>query len=428
MTRKTGRGLAVAIAAGLAAVAASAERGTEAGDWPQWGGPHRNFQAAQAQLAESWSESGPRVLWRRTLGDGNSAITIVGPAAYTLYREGTREVVVALDRATGETIWETSWEPRTWDGFLDEFGHGPHSTPLVSGGRLWVVGLGGRLVCLDTADGRELWSRDLWARARLAEKEFGPPQLGYSASPLLVDGRLVVLGGDVADGVQALDPATGEPLWIATGLEPSFASPIAIAFEGESQVVVFTVEGVSGLDAATGEPRWHAAHQTPYVVNASTPVWDGKDTLFISSAYDTGSRGLRLRRKGAAVEAEELWTSRTVQVHHQSAVLIDDVVYASSGDFGPAFLIGVRKATGEILFRERGFAKASLVASGDRVVILDEDGVLALATASAVGLSIDARSQVFDSRSWTAPTLIGTTLYARDRAEIAAFDLGPGSD
>lgn len=414
--------------AGLAAAAAAATGGFASerpeADWPQWGGPARSFQAAEAELAPAWGPEGPRELWRRPLGDGNSAIAVVGQTAFTMYRDGDREVVVALDRASGETRWEVERKPRRWEGFLDEYGHGPHTTPLVADGRLFTVGLDGRLVCLDAGTGAELWSRDLWSRARLGEKEFGPPQLGYSASPLLLGGRLIVLGGDRADGVQALDPATGEVEWISPGLEPTFASPIAIEVAGEAQIVAFMAEGVAGLDPERGTRLWHVPHETPYVVNASTPLWDGVDTLFVTSAYDAGSRALRLGRRGGEVHAEELWASRAIQVHHQSAVLVGGVVYASSGDFGPAFLAGVRLDTGEVVFRERGFAKASFVAAGDRLILLDEDGVLALATAVADGIRIDARSQVFRTRSWTVPTLVGTTLYARDRAEIAAFDLG----
>ena len=397
--------------------------GESTSDWPQWGGVGRDFHAASTELASSWPASGPRVLWRRDLGEGNSAIAAVGDRLYTMYRDDDREVVVALDRETGETAWEVGWETPLWEGFYGEYGPGPHTTPLVADGRLYATGIAGRLVCLDAATGREFWHRELWAGVDLSTKEFGPAQLGYSASPLLHDGRLVVLGGDAARGVMALDPQSGDVLWTTEGLEPAFASPIAIRVGDREQIVAFVAHEVAGLDPQTGAILWRAPHETSYLVNAMTPVWDGRDTLFLSSAYDSGSRALRLSVAGGKPTVSEIWSSKRIEVHHQSAVLLGGRVYASSGDFGPAFLVVFEPDSGEVVAQERGFAKANLLAAGERIVVLDEDGVLALATPTDDGLRIDARADVFSTRSWAVPTLTGTTLYARDRKEIVAFDL-----
>jgi hypothetical protein len=77
-----------------------------------------------------------------------------------------------------------------------------------------------------------------------------------------------------------------------------------------------------------------------------------------------------------------------------------------------------------ILWQERGFNRASFLLADDRFVILDEDGVLALAEPTATGLKVHGRASVLTSRAWTAPTLIGRRLYVRDRKSIKAFDLG----
>ncbi|HEU4596986.1 MAG TPA: hypothetical protein VFS10_17780, partial [Pyrinomonadaceae bacterium] len=54
-------------AGGVGAAAQSA-------DWPQWGGPERNFVSGAKGLAATWPEGGPRRLWSRELGEGYSAI------------------------------------------------------------------------------------------------------------------------------------------------------------------------------------------------------------------------------------------------------------------------------------------------------------------------------------------------------------------
>lgn len=410
------------IALSLAALAAAH---MDHNSWPQWGGANHDFQAHAAELASDWGEDGPPELWRRELGDGNSGISVKGRRLFTMYRRGNDEVVVALDRKTGETLWERAWGAETWEDFYTEYGLGPHVTPLVTGDRVYAAGIAGRLVCLDAATGDEVWQRDLWEGYELRPNDAGPAQLGYSSSPLLHRHMVIAAGGANERSVLAIHRDTGETVWEATGFEPSFASPILIDVGGQLQVVLFAVDAVYGLDADTGARLWEHEHKTAYKVNATTPVWDGESLLFLSSAYDSGSRVLRLTRADGKTRVEQLWASREVEVHHQTSVLIDGRIYASSGDFGPAFLTAVDPASGELLFRERGFAKANLLAVGDDLLILDEDGVLALGAAGADGVDVRARAQVFDSRSWTVPTLVGTTLYARDRKEIVAFDLSP---
>jgi hypothetical protein len=80
--------------------------------------------------------------------------------------------------------------------------------------------------------------------------------------------------------------------------------------------------------------------------------------------------------------------------------------------------------TGQSAWQHRGFSRASLLQAGDKTIIMDEDGDLALARLTPEGVTILARAKIFDTTAWTAPTLVGTTLYARDREKIVALDLG----
>ena len=98
--------------------------------------------------------------------------------------------------------------------------------------------------------------------------------------------------------------------------------------------------------------------------------------------------------------------------------------YASSGDFGPAFLSAVDLKTGKIAWQDRSFSRAQLVYADGKLIILDEDGTLGLATVSPQGLKVLSRAAVLANVAWTPPTLAGTTLYVRDRKTIAAFNLG----
>jgi len=99
-------------------------------------------------------------------------------------------------------------------------------------------------------------------------------------------------------------------------------------------------------------------------------------------------------------------------------------VYGSSGDFGPAFFTAIEVPTGKVLWQDRALGRSTFVAADGKLVLLDENGVLALATAAPEGLKVLSKAQVFDGRAWTVPTLVGTRLFVRDRKTIKALDLG----
>src|SRR6185436_10403675 len=111
-------------------------------------------------------------------------------------------------------------------------------------------------------------------------------------------------------------------------------------------------------------------------------------------------------------------------VHIGTVIRIGDYAYASSGDFGPAFLSAIDVKSGNVAWQDRTFSRAQLLYADGKMIILDEDGTLALATVNPTGLKVLSRATVLENLSWTPPTLSGTTLYVRDRKTIAAFNLG----
>ena len=141
-------------------------------DWPQWGGPSRDFKSDVKGLAESWPGAGPRRLWSRALGEGHSSIAVVSGTLYTMYRRDDREVVVALEAESGKTVWERAYdapfivvgrEAEIVEEYHLERGLGPHSTPLIVGNYLFAAGATGWFHCLDKNTGEVIWKHHLFA-------------------------------------------------------------------------------------------------------------------------------------------------------------------------------------------------------------------------------------------------------------------------
>ena len=120
-----------------------------------------------------------------------------------------------------------------------------------------------------------------------------------------------------------------------------------------------------------------------------------------------------------------MWHNKKLQVHHGSTVLIDGYVYASSGSFGPAFMAAINLKTGKLAFRKRGFAKANVTYGDGKLIVLDEDGKLAIVIPSPGDFSPTAEAQILEKTAWTAPTLVGNRLYLRDLKKIVALEVGP---
>jgi outer membrane protein assembly factor BamB len=397
-------------------------------DWTQWGGPNRNFVSDATGLASAWPPSGPNKLWTRSLGEGHSSILVEGGRLYTMYRPSSlmssvrrsqQEVVAALDAATGKTIWEFTYAAPT-DGVDFSEGAGPHATPLIAGTRVYATSSRRELFALEKAGGKLLWSHDFI-------KEYGAPSpnRGDSCSPLAYDGTVIVTLGGPDQAVAAFNQQTGALVWKGGSGEVSPASPILIDVDGQPQLVVFAGDRVIGMNPSNGQTLWTHPHKTDYGLNISTPVWSPADhLLFVSSAYSAGSRAIELHQSGGKTLATEKWFSNRMRVHIGTVIRLGDYAYGSSGDFGPAFITAVDMRTGRIAWQDRSFSRAQLLHADGKLIVLDEDGHLGLATVSPQGMKVLARADILEHLSWTPPTLGGTTLYVRDRKTIAAFNLG----
>lgn len=345
---------------------------------------------------------------------------------YSLYRPvgpspgrfAPEEVVAALDAATGATLWEHRY-PSPTTGLNFSEGAGPHATPLIAGNRLFAVGSRREFFALELGSGKRLWSHDFMT-------EYNAPEIdrGMANSPLLYGSTVLVPIGGKGQALGAFRADTGALVWKAGDVAYSPASPILITVDGQEQVVLFGGDRVAGLDPASGRTLWSHPHRTDWGLNISNPVWSPSDhLLLLSSAYGTGSRALELRQSNGTTTVNERWATNRVRVHIGSIIRIGHMAYMSSGDFGPAFLTAVDTRTGAVAWQDRSFARAQLLYADGKLIVLDEDGTLGLATVSAEGVKVLARASVLESRAWTPPTLVGRTLYVRDRRTLAAYEL-----
>ena len=290
---------------------------------------------------------------------------------------------------------------------------------------MFTVGTNKQLHAFDAVSGKVVWSHDLVKTYNATPTLLRPAvKAGFASSPIAYKDTILLQVGGPGQAVMAFRQKDGSVVWKSGDFNNAEAAPILIDLDGQPQLVVFGGQAVHGLDPEAGRLLWSFPHDTDGDMNNSMPVWGPDNILFITSAYNQGSRALRLTRKGSETAVEELWFSNRFRLMFSNALLIGDYIYGTSGDFGPAFLGALDIRTGRQAWQERGFGRSSLLRADGKVIILDEDGDLALTRLTPQGAEILAQAPIFAGTSWTVPTLLGTTLYARNREVMVALDLG----
>jgi len=395
--------------------------------WPVWGGPGRNFISSSTGLADTFPREGPKRLWTRPLGDGYSAIAEERGVLFTAYRRGSKDVVIALNAATGNTVWEYEYDAPFRNSYSEAVGPGPYAMPQVIGDRVVTASGTGKIHSLDKKTGRPVWSHDLYAEFAATRLQYG-----YSCHGLAYKDTLIYLAGGEApwfglgrgSAIVAFRQSDGAVVWKNQAFKNAHSSPLLINVEGQAQAVALLADQVIGFSPDNGELLWRHPHPTPYGLAIATPVWAEGNLLFVSSAYSGGARVLQLSRNDNKTTVKELWHNPRVQLHFGSAIRVGDYIYLSSAHSGPAFMTAVELKTGRIAWQTRDFAKAQLLYADGKLIILDEDGDFGIARATPERFQVLSRVPLLTRISWTPPTLVGTRLYVRDRATLMALELG----
>jgi outer membrane protein assembly factor BamB len=418
----------------LAAILVSSASASAA-DWPQWGGPDRNFAVGGVPLAESWPEDGPPRIWHQKLGVGYSGIVVSDGKLYTMYRDDINvgvEYTVALDAATGATLWRhenpAPLAPPPADPPDARWGgQGPNSTPLLVGGRLYTIGSKALMLCFQKDTGKVLWRRDLAADFGAAMRE-NDNNTGFCASPLAYKNMVIVpIGRKPSDdagedrSLVALDQESGNVVWNSQRFTTGAASPIVVTLDGHDQLVLQVSHEVIGVNPKDGALAWR--YPIPEVEwPVVSPVWTEGDLVLVKGREE--AHMIRLVRNGDSTQPEALWSSRKIRCAIGTPVPLGQHLYGSTD----LLLLGFEAQTGKRLWVKRQFPSASVLAAGDKLIILDQDGRLTLATPTPEDLVVHAQAQVAERYSLTAPVLVDGTLYLRDRKHIMALDLSPQPD
>ena len=399
MSRSLGLGL-ILFSFGMVATAA---------DWPQWRGTNRDGKSSDTGLLEAWPEGGPRLLWKtQDLGDGYSGPAIVGDRLYIQGQQGGQQLVMAYDVHTGKQLWKTP----AGRAFSGDRGNGPRGTPTVDGARLYALSADGTLVCLETATGKRVWELNV------AERFGGrAPNWGYTESPLLDGGRVVVAPGGSGSAVVALDKNSGNLVWKSQSDKAGYSSAIALDIGGTRALALLTGEAAIGLDSKDGAPLWRYPRVANRTANIATPIaYDGY--VFYSTDYCTGCTLLKPTPDG---KTAEVYFNRDMRNHYTTTVLVGDYLYGFSSEI----LTAMELKTGKVAWRNRSIGKGNCIYADRRLYCLSEDGVAGLIDAAPAAYKEISRFEIPRGafNTWTAPVVAGGQMYLREQGNLYCYNV-----
>ena len=393
-------------------------------DFPQFLGPDRNATVGGVTLSRDWSVP-PRLLWRVPIGAGWSAFAVVNGFAVTMEQRGEQELVTCYEVPTGRLRW---WHAVEGRHYTVMGGPGPRATPTIHEGRVYALGATGILRCLDGADGREIWSDNLLARIGVTpDEDKKAVGWGRSASPLIVDGLVVVpLGGPSGgqcDSLAAYDKRTGRLVWKGGNHQVAFASPSLATIHGVRQILIVNQDFVSGHLPENGEVLWEhpwpGKSTTDASVSQAVPL--PNDRIWLSKGYGVGAKVLQLSHSGAGDwGVAELWSNeRILHTKFTNVVVRDRYVYGlSDGILQCADLESEKRQ-----WRGGRYAHGQILGVGDLLLVQAESGDVVLVEATPSGHSELGSFPALTGKTWNNPCLYDHYLLVRNAEEAACYEL-----
>jgi outer membrane protein assembly factor BamB len=362
------------------------------------------------RIQTDWSRFPPVELWRRPIGPGWSSFAVSGDLFFTQEQRGDDEIVACYKLATGEPVWRHRDAARFWES---NGGAGPRATPTLGDGRVYTFGATGILNTLDAGDGAVVWSRNA-----AADTGTTVPTWGFAGSPLVLDDVVIVA---VAGTLAAYDLASGKPRWVGPARGGGYSSPHRMTIGGTLQVLLQSDYGVTSVAPASGAVLWEHAWQGAAIVQ---PALTADGDVLISTANPPGGLGMRRIAVSAGRGGwtlEERWTSTGLKPYFNDFVVHKGHAFGFDG----SILACINLVDGERAWKggRYGYGQLLLLPDQDVLLVLSEEGELALVGATTDQFRELARFPALAGKTWNHPVLVGDILLVRNGEEMAAFRL-----
>jgi hypothetical protein len=408
--------------------------GAVAFQWPQFGGPQRDFTLDREPF--NTPEFSVTQLWQIEIGVGKSELVIDNSSVYVCFRkdkpadesaDNTKywEGVAALDRQTGAQRWVYQYDCSDLEE-QQSFSGDPRAsqaTPVIAGDWIFTLGFTGRLVCLNKSSGKVVWEKDLVADEQIMAE---PVQFGFSASPVVVDGRLIIYAGGAKRGLMCLNLSDGSEVWSCDCGEATYATPVITTLCGKQQIVIVSAKEILSVDSQTGEILWRSDLLEPGLTNVPCPLPVGNDLLLISGQGAKGTYCLEITNSHDSWTARQVWKTVRPQFFYCNWIPIEKGNVALGCT--ETMMMAISTADGKLKGRWRGFGNGNLLRLNDQILCVNGEGDLSLISIGPGGLTQEFECGLINGRVWAAPTLVDDQLFLRTGKKVAGYRIMPNGE
>ncbi|OGV57999.1 MAG: hypothetical protein A2283_15420 [Lentisphaerae bacterium RIFOXYA12_FULL_48_11] len=398
------------------------------GAWPCFrGANHDNIVSTPLLLSEHWDEKGLPVRWSVNLGEGYAGPVILNGCVYLLDYDDKEDAdslrCFSLDN--GKEIW------RRWYHVHVKRNHGMSRTvPAVTDRHVITIGPRCHVMCTDARNGEFKWGIDL-------EKEWGASvPMWYTGQCPLVDGNQVIIGVGGKALLIGVDCETGKVLWQTPNEKKwkmSHSSVLPMSIAGRKMYVYCSIGGITGVSAEKddiGKIVWETGEWNHQVV-APAPVSLGDGRIFMTSGYGVGSAMFKVVNSAGNFFVTKLYDldKKIFACEQHTPIFYKGYLFSVlPADAGP-----VRKQAvclnpdGKVAWTSGSserFGLGPFMVINDKLIILEDNGMLTMAKATEQGYVKLAQSKVLDGKeSWAPMAFANGFLLLRDYETMRCLDL-----
>ncbi len=381
-------------------------------DWPEWRGKNRDDKVTGFNVPDKWPDMLNQV-WQVQVGLGDASVSVVDGKLYLNVKQDNNEVGLCLDAKTGKTIWKTVLNPAPEITGGPSSHPGPRSTPTVANGKVYLVGAGGKINCLDANDGKVVWKNESFTEV---------PVFFVAMSPLVTDNKCIAhLNGHDNGVVVAFNATNGDIVWELKGEPSTYASPLLMKAGGEEIIVIQTETDLIGV-SKSGSLLWKIP--TPGAqryYNSATPVIDGQNVIFCGQG--TGTKSYKIEKNGDKYTFTENWTNPDLGTSFNTPVYKDGYLYANEGRLGKLYCLNAE--TGKTCWADTVAYNrfASTMDLGKVILSLPANGKIVVFDPNPQKFVQKATYKIADTDVYAHPLLTGDNIFIKDKEMLTCWSV-----
>jgi outer membrane protein assembly factor BamB len=389
-------------------------------DWPQFGGPDRNFKSEETGLIDTF-DGKAKVLWEADVHAGYSGAAISDGKVFFLDRvKDQQDVLRVFDLKSGKPLWDVAVDAPGDTGRFT----GQRSTPSVDEKYVFAIGARGGVYCFDREARKLRWSKSLI-------DDFGGklPKWVCAQSPLVMEDKVIVAPLSNQAGLIALNKSSGKVLWKSPPVgEMEYTSPDLMNIGGRDQLVMLSNKGLVGMNPANGQILWGYTGWKGRVATVPQPVKLTDNRLFLTSGYNVGSAVIDVEPTGDRFKVSQVAKTKDISCQVQTPITVGDYLYGLDNGNGRAEGMVCADKTGKVVWksgRKPGFERGQMIyADGKLYVIHGQSGDLYIVKPNPEGYTELSKSPLLGGRQiWAPLALTDGLLVVRDQSSIKCVDI-----